>query len=52
MFQSYEEDFCRILNSLQKKVSSASGQTNEIRQSAVAEGVKEVEEAEKCVNNT
>jgi hypothetical protein len=52
MFQSYEEDFCRILNSLQKKVSTASTQPNEIRQSAVSEGVKEVEEAERCVKNT
>ena len=52
MFQNYEQDFCRILNSLQKKITTASGQTNEIRQSAVSEGAKEVEEAEKCVNST
>jgi hypothetical protein len=52
MFQSYEEDFCRILNSLQKKLSTASAQPNEIRQSAVCEGVKEVEEAEHCVSST
>jgi hypothetical protein len=50
MFQSYEEDFGKILNSLQKKISLASTQTNEVRESAIAEGSKELSEAERCVN--
>ena len=49
MFQSYEQDFGKILNSLQKKISLAPSQSNEIRESAITEGQQELQEAEKCV---
>ena len=49
MFQSYEQDFGKILNSLQKKITLAPSQGNEVRESAISEGGKEVQEAEKCV---
>ena len=49
MFQNYEEEFCKILNSLQNKIALASSQTNEVRESAIIKGSKEVQEAEKCV---
>ena len=49
MFQSYEEDFGKILNSLQKKIALSPSQSPEVRQSAISEGGKEVQEAEKCV---
>ena len=38
-----------MFNSLQKKITLAPGQTNEVRESAITEGSKEVQEAEKCV---
>jgi vesicle transport through interaction with t-SNAREs 1 len=50
MFQSYEEDFGRILNSLQKKIAQAPSQGPEMRQTAIAEGGKDLLEAEKCVS--
>ena len=50
MFQSYEEDFGKILNSLQKKIASAPSQSNEVRELAITEGSKEVQEADKCVS--
>ena len=50
MFQTHEQDFGKILNSLQKKINLAPTQNNEIRESAINEGSKEVIEAEKCVS--
>lgn len=52
MFQSYEEDFGKILNSIQKKIALAPSQNNEVRESAITEGAKEVLEAERCVTIT
>jgi hypothetical protein len=49
MFQSYEEDFGRLLNSLQKKIATAPSLGNEVWESAISEGSKELQEAEKCV---
>lgn len=51
MFQSYEEDFGRLLNSLQKKIALAPNLGKEVWESAISEGAKELQEAEKCVIN-
>ncbi|OMJ85451.1 hypothetical protein SteCoe_13209 [Stentor coeruleus] len=49
MFQTYEEDFGRLLNSLQKKIALAPNLGKDIWESAISEGAKELQEAEKCL---
>ena len=49
MYQSYEEDLQRIINSLQKRVGSANNLSTDSSISSINESNKEVEEAEKCV---
>lgn len=49
MYQSYEEDLQRIINNLQKKVSSLNNLSTDSSISSISESNKEVEEAEKCV---
>lgn len=48
-FQSFEQNFSRCLNSLQRKIQSFPTQTKELKEFALNEGFKELSDAEKSL---
>jgi len=49
MYQSFQEDFCKYLNNIQKKTQAFTTQSRELKELALNEGANEIREAEKCV---